>query len=474
MKRRLAMAMALAAYLVLALSLTVTAAPPSPQATSAFDQKILSQVSISRMMDNLKMLAVDIGVRVAGSPEDTRAGDFIKGTLDKYGYDSQFQSVPTVNNYVAYLRMVTPTPRNIWVWVGNYPSATPPLTAAGGITGQVVDCGLGDLASDFPSGMTGKIAFVRRAAPGATSDTAVVTQKIRNAQAAGASAVLIQNYDWHRFRATTGGDTSITIPFATMNNEAGVMVQAGGTANFQINYYVGSRNVIATRKAKEGIDTGKVIVVSGHYDSVPTSPGANDNGTGTVITMELARVFSSLLLDTEVRFALWAGEEGGLRGSRYYVSQLSAEEKARHLAVFNMDLTGGSWPDGNKLWVLTQDKDNPNVAGYNLVSDQVFATLERMGLRGSEMDGGIGWRPGSDQVSFYEAGIKDGANISWRKNDIPGAGLGMEPEYHEPHDSYELNVGPDRLKLGAQVVGASVYDIARPDTPNLSNSAIVR
>src|ERR1043165_7187132 len=50
---------------------------------------------------------------------------------------------------------------------------------------------------------------------------------------------------------------------------------------------------------------------------------ANDDGSGTAVVMELARVFSSPDVETDrsIRFALWNGEEGGLNGSTAYVTQ---------------------------------------------------------------------------------------------------------------------------------------------------------
>jgi acetylornithine deacetylase/succinyl-diaminopimelate desuccinylase-like protein len=60
---------------------------------------------------------------------------------------------------------------------------------------------------------------------------------------------------------------------------------------------------------------GKVFVVGGHYDSVPGSPGADDNASGTAGMLELARVLADVPLPITVRFAGFAFEESGLVGS---------------------------------------------------------------------------------------------------------------------------------------------------------------
>ena len=73
------------------------------------------------------------------------------------------------------------------------------------------------------------------------------------------------------------------------------------------------------------------------------APGANDNGSGTALTMELARVLaeSGLDFDATLVFALWAGEEQGLIGSRAHAQRINAE-KVTVDAVLNNDIVGNS------------------------------------------------------------------------------------------------------------------------------------
>jgi hypothetical protein len=73
------------------------------------------------------------------------------------------------------------------------------------------------------------------------------------------------------------------------------------------------------------------------------APGANDNGSGTALTIELARVLatSGIEFDATIVFALWAGEEQGLVGSRAHAQRLDAE-KAVVEANINNDIVGNS------------------------------------------------------------------------------------------------------------------------------------
>ncbi len=67
----------------------------------------------------------------------------------------------------------------------------------------------------------------------------------------------------------------------------------------------------------------EMYIVGGHMDGIGWGEAANDDGSGTALVMELARVFSGPDVRTErsIRFVLWNNEETGLNGSRAYVAQ---------------------------------------------------------------------------------------------------------------------------------------------------------
>jgi len=67
----------------------------------------------------------------------------------------------------------------------------------------------------------------------------------------------------------------------------------------------------------------EMYIVAGHMDGIGWGEAANDDGSGTALVMELARVFSSADVETDrsIRFALWNNEETGLNGARAYVAQ---------------------------------------------------------------------------------------------------------------------------------------------------------
>lgn len=105
-------------------------------------------------------------------------------------------------------------------------------------------------------------------------------------------------------------------------------------------------NVVATLKGTTNPD--RVYVVSGHYDSMCTSPidakcdapGANDDASGTAASLELARVMSKQKFDATIVFMAVAGEEQGLLGAVYYAEQAKIN-KQNIEAMLTNDIIGG-------------------------------------------------------------------------------------------------------------------------------------
>ncbi|MBX3419058.1 MAG: M20/M25/M40 family metallo-hydrolase [Pirellulaceae bacterium] len=82
----------------------------------------------------------------------------------------------------------------------------------------------------------------------------------------------------------------------------------------------------------------EIVIISAHLDSWdgPGSQGTVDNGTGSSVTIEAARILMAAGVKPKrtIRFILWSGEEQGLLGSRAYVAKLSEEERNKISAVF--------------------------------------------------------------------------------------------------------------------------------------------
>lgn len=125
-------------------------------------------------------------------------------------------------------------------------------------------------------------------------------------------------------------------------------------------------NVVATLKGTT--DPDRIYVVSGHYDSMCSSPidakcdapGANDDASGTAAVIELARVMSKQKFDATIIFMTVPGEEQGLLGAAYFAEQ--AKQKAMNIeGMFTNDIVGG----------VTTQKNSPNRNRVRVFSEGV-------------------------------------------------------------------------------------------------------
>ncbi len=85
-------------------------------------------------------------------------------------------------------------------------------------------------------------------------------------------------------------------------------------------------NVYAVLKGTDAENAKRIVLVTGHYDSrnsdtldiTGEAPGANDDGSGTAVSLESARVLSQLKFPATIIFLAVAGEEQGLNGSHHF------------------------------------------------------------------------------------------------------------------------------------------------------------
>jgi aminopeptidase YwaD len=208
-----------------------------------------------------------------------------------------------------------------------------------------------------------------------------------------------------------------------------------------------SYNVLAERPATRPNPDGKVVMISSHYDSVPGAPGANDDGSGTVLCMELARVMRHLPSSTALRFAWWGSEEYGLIGSTHYVAGLDDPAAGQILGCFQNDMVGTSWDLAVVYYLLSVD------GLHNTVTQAVADAGVRLGY--DEVSGPVA-RGSSDHVPFHDRGIA-AANHSWRGAGGPAE---LEPIYHTPEDTMENNISRTRLRKSMELIGTAAYDVA--------------
>lgn len=108
----------------------------------------------------------------------------------------------------------------------------------------------------------------------------------------------------------------------------------------QICYRSGVCSVIADKLATSA--SQKTLLVLAHVDSVGRSfAGADDNGSGTAVLLEMARVLANSNLKKNLRFFVTNGEENGLLGAKHYVEELQKAGTLSQISLaLNMDMVG--------------------------------------------------------------------------------------------------------------------------------------
>jgi hypothetical protein len=144
------------------------------------------------------------------------------------------------------------------------------------------------------------------------------------------------------------------------------------------------KNVLATLKGTDPNDT-RVYLVSGHYDSRindvmdgnGVEPGANDDASGTALSMELARVMAKRSFPATIIFMTVAAEEQGLYGSEHVAKRAKAEN-------WNVDAMLNNDIVGNSHGMETDLKDNRSVRVFSdgiptNATDKQVAALKSLG-----------------------------------------------------------------------------------------------
>ncbi|HEX5543100.1 MAG TPA: M28 family peptidase [Micromonospora sp.] len=417
------------------------------------DRVVASQVSAERALTHLRVLTEDIGPRIGGTASERTAANYIAGVLDDLGYETILQPFAVADKFLAQLGSPSGLPDDLCWQMGAAAQAALDTSVAG----DAVDTGAG-AATDYPENVTGKVVLIDYVASRRE-------QLVATAVARGAAAVVFLAADAAAprvagaFVPTLPGSASSPVPIpvvgasqAQKHRLRDLLQQSRLTLTVSTEAHRGltSHNVLAEWRKRPQPTDGPVVMVSAHYDSVIGAPGANDDGSGTVLCLELARVLRGLPTEATLRIALWGSEEQGLLGARHYVRQLPQNERDRILAVYQNDMVATSWDPATRYWLLSYDGRS------NRATDEVAAAAARLGY--DPIVSPVTQRGSSDHQAFQEVGIAS-ANFSWRGEESPAQ---LEPLYHTPEDTIAKNISLERLQVSLELIGSAMYATAQP------------
>ncbi|MFZ0420397.1 MAG: M28 family metallopeptidase [Candidatus Sulfotelmatobacter sp.] len=167
-------------------------------------------------------------------------------------------------------------------------------------------------------------------------------------------------------------------------------------------------NVYAILKGSDAENAKRIVLVTGHYDSRNSdildvkrdAPGANDDGSGTAVSLECARVLSKLKFPATIIFLTVAGEEQGLNGSQHF-AKMAKEQGWDIEAALNNDIVGGDKS-------AEQDRSVVRVFSEGLPAAATEQEIRRIRGLGGENDSASRQlaRYIADVGRAYDAGVK--------------------------------------------------------------------
>lgn len=218
---------------------------------------------------------------------------------------------------------------------------------------------------------------------------------------------------------------------------------------------------------------GEMYIIGAHMDGIGYGQAANDDGSGTAIVMELARILNAPGVETDVtiRFALWNGEEGGLKGARAYVAQRAklqgTPEEPRWLGMIQHDMMlfdhGMPNPDGTlraeqrrEADVNIEFQENSKMATE---SQKLAWFLKNANERyASHYPATVGNRMQStDSVPFQDLIPAISLRENERRDHI---GFGWDPHWHQPTDVF-TTFSDDDFRLGLNAAQTTLAAIAQ-------------
>ena len=310
----------------------------------------------------------------------------LQARLDALGYETslqQFDSVRLSQSSVDLSAADGDAPKSL--------KSMPLRYSVGGVaTGAIVDAGRA-FEDDLPAdGLEERIALIER------GDISF-EEKVNRVADAGAVGAIIYNHSPGIFYGTLSNPTETSIPAVAVSQEDGrallSLIERGeATATVSVVEEVSapSSNVIAERRAPNA--DAPTVIVGAHYDTMPHTQGANDNGSGLSVVLTIAKYAAEREYPFHLRIILFGSEETGIHGSDFYLEGMSEAEIENTLAMLNFDALGS----GTAL----------EVVGDDALVKEAIAVGESLGRYGTNVFGEEIWLCDShDQMPFHRAGV---------------------------------------------------------------------
>lgn len=342
---------------------TFSPAQISPEIQNTAKQ-LAGSVYSGPSLSTLRELSDNFGGRLSGSPAYNRAVDWAVAQFRSYGIQNvRIEPFTLPNGWQrgpTQGQMLSPMNRPLHIESLGWAPSTPPGGVKGGIV--LIDDVSADAIKVKAAQIKGKIVlldFQKIFEEGEWKAFPALMASAQLLKDAGALAVInpsrTENNVISAFSLDFNAHES-PLPEAEIGMEDSELIrrelQKGPVAiQFELHNITSGptqvNNVVAEIRGSEKPD--EWILIGAHLDSWDFGTGAEDNGTGAVSVLEVARAIavSGKAPKRSIRFALWGGEEQGILGSYHYV-QAHRNELDKCVAVLNTD-NGAGHPKGWKV-----------------------------------------------------------------------------------------------------------------------------
>lgn len=327
---------------------SVTSGPPleTKKPTSTPNSANIDFYQIYQEVDRLAAIAwqtLEIFIyqhspRESATDQERTAARFLLGQFETLGMEVNFQEFT-----VELLSRKTPVLSIVGSEEDVFNGFPLKLSSEGQVTGVLQYVGLAPTEEKTLFDVDGKIALIRRG--GLTFQS-----KVRNVEETGAIGAIIYNDRPGEFSGRLTNRSRI--PVISVSQENGEIIKAlmsESDVTGEVSVLMetaNSSNVIA--KMPSTNPNGRVVILGAHYDTVPNTQGANDNGSGVAVLITIANEVVGKTFPFDLHFVLFGSEEIGLFGSRYFVDSLSQTERDAVVAMLNFDVPGS----GNFIEVI--------------------------------------------------------------------------------------------------------------------------
>lgn len=348
------------------------------------------------IMNVMKHLASDIGVRVGGTDAAHTAAEYLHDTFSDLGYDPKLQSFKFEGYEVTHDWELDVLSHDVELDVAPvlYSESTP----ADGIEGTLREAGTAYLVEELFELPRYEIV---------NNDGDHLAYLLANVD--GAAFPIPSTKP--QFVDTYGLISSDGMEWVDEQLEAEEEVRvAFACGGERVADYV-DHNVVATVEGTE--KPNEEVVIGAHYDSAYQATGAADNASGVEALVNVAAHYAEHPPDRTLTFVAYGSEEWWLVGSRYYVNERKATGTLDDVvAKVNIDMAGG----GELLNVWAGEGDIKTIAG-----DAVQQVLDGDANRHYQKV-----ISGSDHWPFYQEGIPVAMLIFWPYE-----------QYHQPSDDID-------------------------------------